>query len=147
MKNFLIIASLLVAILLLTFVLVRNNIKGSIDGFFNSFNIKNVRGTILEPIADIDVKFDIVNNSKYSFTLNELTVKIFNNENGDFLTENKVKTNVIVPIGKSEHSILLKDNKIIPNLKTFLEGTIKYKVEVSFKVWGLEIGFEEIIKL
>lgn len=142
----LIIVGLIIAVLLTVVIFVRDNIKDNISGKLVSFDLRNLRG-ILPTIADIEVKFDITNNSWFSFTIRDLKVRIFDSNTGAYLTENEVKTEMYLPIGISRHEITLKDNNIASDLNEFLQGNAKYLALVEFKVMGVRVEFEQKLEL
>ena len=147
MKTLLIILGLLVAVLLVAYLVIKNDIENNFSGTFNSFKISNIGGGLTNPKADITVDFNIQNNSSFDFTLKTFKVKIYDNTTKEFLTENIVKETLVIPKGSSTHQVTLLDNKIIGNLQTFLEAKTSYLAIVSFKIFGVRIEFEEQLEL
>lgn len=144
MKKNIIIA---LVVLVVIIIIIVNNIKRNINGEFLNVDIKKV--TIFPiPSLDLYVNFKVINNSFFSFNINNLKVKIFESKTGFFITENKVLQKVAIPKGESNHKIELVGVKILGKAKDFLEGTENnYLVEISFKVFGINISFKENIKL
>jgi len=147
MKTFLIILGLLVAVLLVAYLVIKKNVEDNISGTFNSFKISNIGGGLVNPKADITLSFNIQNDSNYSFKLNTFKVKIYDNTTGEFLTENIVKETLLIPKGSSTHEVTLLNNKIIGNLQTFLEAKASYLAIVTFKIYGVNIEFEQQLEL
>lgn len=142
----LVIVGLVLAVLLTVVIFVRDNIKDNISGKLASFDLRNIRG-ILPTIADIEVKFDIINNSWFNFTVKDLKVRIFDSNSGAYLTENNVKKDMYLPKGTSRHEITLNDNNIASDLNEFIQGNAKYLAIVEFKVLGVRIEFEQQLEL
>lgn len=142
----LVIVGLSLAVLLTLVIFIRDNIKDNISGSLVSFNLKNIRG-ILPTIADIEVNFDITNNSWFNFTIKDLKVRIFDSNSGTYLTENQVKKDMYLPKGLSRHEIILNDNNIASDLNEFLQGNAKYLAIVEFKVLGVRVEFEQQLEL
>ena len=108
--------------------------------------MENIRG-VLDPLADIKVFFEVINTSRFNFTVRDLTVKIYNKNTSEFLTENRVKTTMYIPIGVSTHNVELLDNRIVGDINSFLNGETKYLAIISFRFLGVKIEFEQLIEL
>lgn len=108
-------------------------------------NIKNIRG-LLSPVVDVDLTFQITNNSWFKFAVNDFKADIYNSATNTFLTENMVLKRVEIPIGVSSHKVELLDNKIIGTAAEFLSGDVKLLAIISFRVLGIKIKIEENIK-
>ncbi len=147
MKKILVIISIIVSLLVILAVYVKNNIINNIGGKFNSFTISNISG-ILPTRADIDVNFDIINNSSFGFSVKSFKVKIYDFLTNEYITENRVIDELAIPIGVSTHDIKLLNNEIASNLNEFLaEGEKEYRAVVSFNVMWMNVEFEQLIKL
>lgn len=148
MKNeykILVIIGLILAIFTVGYLLLRNNIKNNLSGKIDNFGIKNVRG-LLDPMADVEITFTVTNNTLFEFRLKEFKVKIYNTITKEFLTENQVNKELIIPKGNSTHLVDLKDNKIIGNIEDFLSGNASYLAVVSFRYFGANIQFEQEVQ-
>lgn len=132
--------------IVLAVVLVVDNVRRNLTGEFVTFGISNIKG-ILNPKADVDITFKIINNTFFAYRVKDFKVRIFNNQTGEYLSENLVKTDVRLPKGESEHKIDLKDVSIVGNLQDFLDGKTSYLAVVNFKVLGQTVLFEQLITL
>ena len=141
----LVVLGLIIAILTVIYLLIRDNVSKNISGEFTNFSLSNISG-ILDPKANINLVFEITNNSLFSFTLKELKVKIYNTITNEFLAENDVRTEIKIPKGISSHGIELLDNKIIGNVQDFFSGNTSYLAVISFKYFGVQIRFEQTLK-
>ena len=137
---------IILTVLVISFTLLARDIKNNLTGEFLEFNLKNIKG-VINPTADIDLKFKIINDTFLSYTVRDLKVKIYNEKTKEYLTENIVKGEVKIPKGDSEHTISLKDNSIIGNVNDFLEGKSTYLAVITFKILGQKILFEQLISL
>jgi len=146
MNKLLIGFGILLAVLLSFFLYAKNNILKNIDVNFKSIDIRNIRG-LLPTIADIEVNFEVVNNSNFSFSLDGFKIKIYNDNTGEYLTENSVAQKLTITKGVSSHNVELVNNEVVGSITDFISGTTVYKMIISFKVLGVSTEFEQIVSL
>ena len=146
MKKLIIIGSIFLGLMVVAILLVKANVETNLTGKITSVDIVNVRN-LLDPIADVNLTFEITNNSWFSFAVNDFEANIYNKGTGTFLTQNTVLKRVEIPIGISNHEVELLDNKILGNAAEFLQGDTVYMMLIKFRVFGMKVQFEQIVKL
>ena len=134
------------AVFVIIFFYAKSNITRNINGKFLDFNLSNISG-LFPTTADIDIKFNIINTSYFSFKITGFKVKIYDNETNEYLTENSVIQELDMPIGTTTHNVSLINNEVVGNLNDFLNGSKEYRAEISFKVLGVPVEFQQLINL
>lgn len=126
--------------------IVRQNIKDNIKGKLTSLSLRNLSGG-LNAVADIELTFEITNNSWFKFAVNDFKADIYNVTSGRFITENVIKRRVEIPKGVSEQDVVLLNNKIVGLLSEFASGMPDLLAVIRFRVFGINIKIEQEIKI
>lgn len=138
---FLTILALLVALAIYMKTNIQKNISGKVEGF----SVIRVYD-LLAPKVDLNVKFKVVNNSKFSFNVRNFKVRVFDVDTNQLLTENEVLQKIEIPIGESFHDTQLLGNEILGNLSDVLNSSGKsLRVEINFNAFLVNVKFEELI--
>jgi len=136
----------ILSVLTVALIIVRQNIKDNLKGKLTSVSLRNLSGG-LDAVADIELTFEITNNSWFKFAVNDFKADIYNVTSGRFITENVVKRRVEIPIGVSKQDVLLLNNKIVGLLSEFASGMPNLLAVIRFRVFGISIKIEQEIKI
>jgi hypothetical protein len=126
---------------------VKNFIIGQISGKFVSITFDRVNLSFPNPTLNLSVVFDIINNSNYNFKVKNLKVTIYDNANKKLLSKSEVQQIVPINAGINTVNVVLPDVHFMSNLNNYIGNNVDLFVVVEFRVLGIPIIIEEILKL
>ena len=128
----------IVTILVIVLIFLYNNIKQNVTGEIVSYDIntKN-KEVIANTLIDVNIKFDVVNNSLFKFMAKNFYVTIKNLDSGKIITKSKKQDKVIIDYGSNLISLDLNDIKAIGVAESMIKGKNDYRIEIYLKVFGL----------
>jgi hypothetical protein len=108
---------------------------------FNGFNLS------YPPTVDMRLTFNILNGSDYNFVIKKLNVTIYDNINKQLVAKSEVNDIVPINMGNNNVNISVPNVSFLDNASNYFNNEVDLFVVVEFKILGISIVAQEIVKM
>lgn len=125
---------------------VKNFIVDKISGSFKGISVDRFNPSINNPSINLTIKLDIFNGSSYNFIIRKLSVSIYDNKSKKKIADSIVNNIVPINSGNNKVGIVIEDLNVLENAGLYFGGGTDLYIVVEFKILGIKVITQEIIK-
>jgi hypothetical protein len=129
------------------YVYIKNSIIAKITTEFKTIEFDRVNFTFPNPTINLKLKFNVLNGSNYVYLVKKLNVTIYDNANHTLVGKSVVNSIVPINIGNNEVAIRVENVDFLDNASNYFNNQIDLYIVVEFKILGISIVVQEIVKM